>query len=105
MVFHKEGLEEDTYQFDIDSITSILDVACYKQDEEYMVAIATDDHAVLSYSYCSGNVNDDPFAEVGDDPIIINNYYFSPFFIIITSESVQCYTGQVYRSNQHTRCQ
>ena len=69
VVFHNGGLEEDSYQFDIESgsvsnVTSVVDVACYKKGEEYMVAVATSDHMVLSYSYCSGNINDDPFAEV-----------------------------------------
>ena len=68
VVFHNGGLEEVSYQFDIESgsvssITSVVDVACYK-GEEYMVAVATSNHMVLSYSYCSGNINDDPFAEV-----------------------------------------
>ena len=71
VVFHNGGLEEDNYQFDVESIVgvagdvnSILDIACYNQGEEYLVAVATNDHTVLSYSYCSGNVNDDIFAEV-----------------------------------------
>ena len=72
VVFHNGGLEEDSYQFDIESgsvsnVTSVVDVACYKKGEEYMVAVATSDRTVLSYSYCSGNINDDPFAEVREE--------------------------------------
>lgn len=65
IVFHKGGIEEESYQFEVDGIINIYDIACYKLEERHLVAIATDDHTVLSYSYCSGNVNDDPFAEVG----------------------------------------
>ena len=64
IVFHNGGLEEDTYQFDIERISSVSDIVCYKSGDCYMVAVATNDHNVLSYSYCSGNINNDLFAEV-----------------------------------------
>jgi chromosome transmission fidelity protein 4 len=63
IVFHNGDLEGDTYQFDVEGASSVCDIACYRQDGAYMIAVATDDHNVLSYSYCSGNTNNDLFAE------------------------------------------
>ena len=65
VVFYKESLEGDSYQFDIEGDTSIQDMACYHTDNKHFVAVATDDNRVLEYSYSSGNPKDDPFAEVG----------------------------------------
>ena len=55
------SIPRDTYQFDIERISSVSDIVCYKSSDCYMVAVATNDHNVLSYSYCSGNINNDLF--------------------------------------------
>ena len=65
MIFYKNSLEGDSYQFDVDG-GSVKDVAPYTRDGKYFLAVATDDNTVSAYSYASGNSNDDPFAEVSD---------------------------------------
>ncbi len=63
VVLYNGSLDGDSYQFDVDQVDCIRGVACYHRDKHY-VAIATDKHTVVEYSYASGNPMDDPYAEV-----------------------------------------
>ena len=63
VVLYNGTLDGDSYQFDVDQVDCIRGVACYHRDKHY-VAIATDKHTVVEYSYASSNPMDDPYAEV-----------------------------------------
>ena len=62
-MFYNGSLEDDSYQFDVERTDTIRDMIFYHRDKHY-VALATDKHTVVEYSYTSGNPNDDPYAEV-----------------------------------------